>query len=171
MARGPCGGGAARGEPDGAASAAAGFAVMGDVQFLPGYCVLITDTPARTGSPTCRGGGGWSSWPTWSCSGEAVQTVCTRRDPAFRRVNLEIQGNHDAFLHAHVWPRYEWEGRTTSGDRWPCTRSSGGGRRSRRPCSGHSTSACVPLSSPSSTVCQATGTGPSRGAIEHMSCR
>jgi len=23
----------------------AGFAVMGDVQFLPGYCVLITDTP------------------------------------------------------------------------------------------------------------------------------
>ena len=36
--------------------------------------------------------------------------MCARRDPAFRRINLEIQGNHDAFLHAHVWPRYEWEG-------------------------------------------------------------
>ncbi|WP_433540366.1 hypothetical protein ACQP10_33975 [Streptosporangium sandarakinum] len=24
-------------------------------------------------------------------------------------MNLEILGNTDAFLHAHVWPRYEWE--------------------------------------------------------------
>lgn len=30
-------------------------------------------------------------------------------DPAFRRINLEILGNTDPFLHAHVWPRYEWE--------------------------------------------------------------
>ena len=28
---------------------AGGFAVMGDVQFLPGYSVLITDTPGPTG--------------------------------------------------------------------------------------------------------------------------
>ena len=42
--------------------------------------------------------------------GETVQNVCAQRDPEFRRVNLEIQGNYDAFLHAHVWPRYEWEG-------------------------------------------------------------
>ena len=25
------------------------------------------------------------------------------------RVNLEILGNTDPFLHAHVWPRYDWE--------------------------------------------------------------
>lgn len=37
--------------------------------------------------------------------GEEVQTVCADRDTAFRRINLEIQGDHDAFLHAHVWPR------------------------------------------------------------------
>jgi hypothetical protein len=30
-------------------------------------------------------------------------------DPAFRRVNLEILGNTDPFLHAHVWPRFDWE--------------------------------------------------------------
>lgn len=24
-------------------------------------------------------------------------------------MNVEILGNTDAFLHAHVWPRYEWE--------------------------------------------------------------
>ncbi|MDR6980126.1 hypothetical protein J2X68_006864 [Streptomyces sp. 3330] len=29
--------------------------------------------------------------------------------PLFRRVNLEILGNTDPFLHAHVWPRFEWE--------------------------------------------------------------
>ncbi|WP_201788867.1 hypothetical protein [Amycolatopsis orientalis] len=41
--------------------------------------------------------------------GEAIENVCARRDPAFRRVNLEILGNTDPFLHAHVWPRYDWE--------------------------------------------------------------
>ncbi|MGW1545533.1 diadenosine tetraphosphate hydrolase [Streptomyces sp. NPDC002346] len=30
-------------------------------------------------------------------------------DPAFRRVDLEILGNTDPLLHAHVWPRFEWE--------------------------------------------------------------
>lgn len=28
---------------------------------------------------------------------------------AFRRVDLEILGNTDGFLHAHAWPRFEWE--------------------------------------------------------------
>ena len=41
--------------------------------------------------------------------GQAVERACAEADPAFRRVNLEILGNTDAFLHAHVWPRYEWE--------------------------------------------------------------
>lgn len=29
--------------------------------------------------------------------------------PTFRRLNIEILGNTDAFLHCHIWPRYEWE--------------------------------------------------------------
>jgi diadenosine tetraphosphate (Ap4A) HIT family hydrolase len=41
--------------------------------------------------------------------GEAVERACTAADPAFRRINLEILGNTDTFLHAHVWPRYDWE--------------------------------------------------------------
>jgi diadenosine tetraphosphate (Ap4A) HIT family hydrolase len=40
---------------------------------------------------------------------EAIEIACRRLDPAFRRVNIEILGNRDAFLHAHVWPRYDWE--------------------------------------------------------------
>jgi diadenosine tetraphosphate (Ap4A) HIT family hydrolase len=41
--------------------------------------------------------------------GEAVELACSAADPAFRRVNVEILGNTDAFLHAHIWPRYDWE--------------------------------------------------------------
>ena len=85
------------------------FAAIGDVQFLPGYCVLLTD---RFGverlsdlpRPERRAFLG-----SMDLLGEAVETVCGGRDPGFRRVNLEILGNTDAFLHAHVWPRYEWE--------------------------------------------------------------
>jgi len=35
--------------------------------------------------------------------------ACGEFDPAFRRVNLEILGNADPFLHAHIWPRYHGE--------------------------------------------------------------
>lgn len=41
--------------------------------------------------------------------GEAVERACRHLDPAFRRINLEILGNRDPFLHAHIWPRYDWE--------------------------------------------------------------
>lgn len=86
-----------------------GFAVIGDVQHLPGYCVLITDTPGvdqLTDLPVERQ---HVFLEDMALLGRAVATVCARRDPGFRRINLEIQGNTDAFLHAHVTPRYDWE--------------------------------------------------------------
>lgn len=95
----------------------AGFAVIGDVQHLPGYCVLITDTPGvdqLTDLPVERQ---HVFLEDMALLGRAVSTVCARRDPAFRRINLEIQGNTDAFLHAHVTPRYEWEPTEIVG--WP----------------------------------------------------
>lgn len=87
----------------------AGFAVIGDVQHLPGYCVLITDSPGidqLTDLPPERQ---LLFLEDMAILGRAVAAVCARRDPQFRRINLEIQGNTDAFLHAHVTPRYEWE--------------------------------------------------------------
>ena len=87
----------------------AGFAVIGDPQFLPGYCVLLADDPAvdrLTDLPRERR---LAYLADMDRLGEAVETVCRELDPAFRRVNLEILGNTDAFLHAHVWPRYDWE--------------------------------------------------------------
>lgn len=87
----------------------AGFAVIGDVQFLPGYSVLLADDPAvdrLSGLPKSRRMRFLSDMDRL---GEAVERACGRLDPAFRRVNLEILGNTDEFLHAHIWPRYTWE--------------------------------------------------------------
>ncbi|WP_202882540.1 hypothetical protein [Gracilibacillus saliphilus] len=39
-----------------------------------------------------------------SLIGEAILKVC---EP--RRINYSIYGNTDAYLHAHVFPRYNWE--------------------------------------------------------------
>lgn len=87
----------------------AGFAVIGDVQFLPGYSVLLVDDPAVQRLSELPKSKRTAFLSDMDRLGEAVERACRRLDPAFRRVNLEILGNTDPFLHAHVWPRYEWE--------------------------------------------------------------
>lgn len=87
----------------------AGFAVIGDVQFLPGYSVLLVDEPGVRRLSDLPRGKRLSFLSDMDRLGEAVERACLRLDPGFRRVNLEILGNTDPFLHAHVWPRYEWE--------------------------------------------------------------
>lgn len=87
----------------------AGFAVIGDVQHLPGYCVMITDDPDADQLTDLSVPLQLAFLSDMALLGRAVAVVCARRDPAFRRINLEIQGNTDAFLHAHVTPRYQWE--------------------------------------------------------------
>ncbi|MEV7197303.1 diadenosine tetraphosphate hydrolase [Streptomyces sp. NPDC093510] len=87
----------------------AGFAAIGDVQFLPGYSVLLADDPRverLSDLPRTRR---LEFLSDMDALGEAVERACRRLDPDFRRVNLEILGNTDGFLHAHVWPRFEWE--------------------------------------------------------------
>ncbi|MFD4864517.1 HIT family protein [Streptomyces sp. NPDC058412] len=86
-----------------------GFAVIGDRQFLPGYSVLLTDDPAVTrlsDLPRARRAAYLGDLERLA---EAVERACARLDPAFRRVNIEILGNTDPYLHAHIWPRYDWE--------------------------------------------------------------
>lgn len=80
-----------------------GYAVIGLTQFLPGYCLLLkapqvnelTDLNYRERSEFLM---------DMSLLGDAIKEVC---DPL--RVNYSIYGNQDAFLHAHLFPRYEWE--------------------------------------------------------------
>ncbi len=103
-------GAALRGEnPTVMARLPGGFAVIGDFQWLPGYCVLLSDDPGAdrlSDLPTTKRRDYLESMARL---GDAVEQACSRFDPDFRRVNLEILGNSHAFLHAHVWPRYGWE--------------------------------------------------------------
>lgn len=85
------------------------FAVIGDVQWLPGYCVLLTDVPGADRLSDLSRTQRRQFLDAMDQLGEAVERACRELDPQFRRVNLEILGNTDHFLHAHVWPRYEWE--------------------------------------------------------------
>jgi len=71
-------------------TASMGCAVMGDTQFLTGDAL---DLPAAT-----------AFLRDMSLPGEAIQLACNPR-----RINYSIYGNSDAFLHAHVFPRYDWE--------------------------------------------------------------
>ncbi|TLQ42046.1 HIT family protein [Streptomyces marianii] len=87
----------------------AGIAVIGDVQFLPGYSVLLVDDPSVERLSELPKSKRLAFLSDMDKLAEAVERACRRLDPAFRRVNLEILGNTDPFLHAHVWPRFEWE--------------------------------------------------------------
>jgi diadenosine tetraphosphate (Ap4A) HIT family hydrolase len=86
-----------------------GFAVMGDVQWLPGYCVLLTDDPDADRLADLPRDRRLRFLASMDRLADAVHRACSDADSSFRRLNLEIQGNTDAFLHAHVWPRYDWE--------------------------------------------------------------
>ncbi|MFC8501605.1 HIT family protein [Pedococcus sp. NPDC057267] len=86
-----------------------GFAVVGDVQWLPGYCVLLTDDPQVQRLSDLPRGRRLEFLDSMARLGKAVERACGDIDPEFRRVNLEILGNTDPYLHAHVWPRYGWE--------------------------------------------------------------
>ena len=85
------------------------FAVIGDVQWLPGYCVLLVDDPEIERLSDLTRPQRREFLAAMADLGEAVERACRQLDPAFRRVNLEILGNTDPYLHAHIWPRYEWE--------------------------------------------------------------
>jgi diadenosine tetraphosphate (Ap4A) HIT family hydrolase len=103
-------GSALRGEnPTVLAQLPAAFAVIGDVQWLPGYCVLLSDDPTATRLSDLGPVPQHEYLASVARLAAAVEIACARADPLFRRVNIEILGNADDFLHTHVWPRYDWE--------------------------------------------------------------
>jgi diadenosine tetraphosphate (Ap4A) HIT family hydrolase len=85
-----------------------GWAVIGDHQRLPGYCLLLHDgeadhltdlpRPVRT-----------VFLEDLALLGEAVMTACTGLDSQLWRINYEVLGNSYPHLHGHVFPRYLWE--------------------------------------------------------------
>lgn len=83
-----------------------GYAVMGDTQFLPGYCVLLA-SPRVNHLSDLRLPDRTTFLRDMSLVGEAIEQVCAL--DGLRRMNYEILGNTDEYLHAHLFPRYGWE--------------------------------------------------------------
>jgi len=103
-------GSAARGEnPTVLRELHSGYAVMGDVQFLPGYSVMLSRDPSAKALADLPRTERVHFLADVDLLATAVEQACREADPAFRRVNIDILGNADAFVHAHIWPRYEWE--------------------------------------------------------------
>ncbi|HTW35673.1 MAG TPA: hypothetical protein VMD53_13725 [Rhizomicrobium sp.] len=80
-----------------------GFAVIGLSQFLPGYCLLLA-SPKVDRLETLDRKARATFLNDMGLLGEAVAEACSPR-----RMNYSIYGNTDAYLHAHVVPRYDWE--------------------------------------------------------------
>lgn len=82
---------------------ASGWAVLGDTQFLHGYCLLLPDPvvlsinelPTEARSQFLR---------DMIAIGDALLDVTDAY-----RINYEILGNTDAALHAHIFARYRTE--------------------------------------------------------------
>ncbi|AIE84972.1 HIT family protein [Fimbriimonas ginsengisoli] len=80
-----------------------GYAVMGDSQFLPGYCLLLA-FPLVEKLNDLQGEHRTAFLDDMAKLGDAV---LASTDAV--RINYSIYGNLDPFLHAHIFPRYATE--------------------------------------------------------------
>lgn len=80
-----------------------GYAVIGDTQFLPGYCVLLPNKKVNSLNELSFEERK-KFLADMTIVGDAISFVCNPK-----RINYEILGNSDEFLHAHIFPRYYWE--------------------------------------------------------------
>jgi len=80
-----------------------GWAVLGDPQILPGYCLLYPD-PVVPDLNALAGQARRLFLDDMARVGDAVLA-----ETHAERLNYEILGNVEAALHAHIIPRYGWE--------------------------------------------------------------
>ena len=77
-----------------------GWAVIGDVQFLPGYCLLLAD-PVVSGINDLSILARTQFFNDMARIGDVLLEVTDSY-----RINYEILGNSEPELHAHIFPRY-----------------------------------------------------------------
>lgn len=77
-----------------------GWVVLGDVQFLRGYCLLLPD-PVVPSLNDLDDEGRSAFLRDMVRLGDAILAVTSAE-----RINYEILGNTEPELHAHVFPRY-----------------------------------------------------------------
>jgi diadenosine tetraphosphate (Ap4A) HIT family hydrolase len=77
-----------------------GWAVMGDVQFLEGYCLLLPD-PVVSSLNDLTSSKRLEFLADMTRIGDAILEVT-----GAARINYEILGNTEPELHAHIFPRF-----------------------------------------------------------------
>ena len=80
-----------------------GWAVIGDTQFLKGYCLLLPD-PVVADLNDFEGDQHLAFLDDMVALGQAVLNVT-----GAVRINYEMLGNLEPALHAHLFPRYDDE--------------------------------------------------------------
>lgn len=80
-----------------------GWAVLGDQQYLRGYCLLLCD-PAVPTLNDLKGEPRQNFLEDMAALGDAILAVT--RPAGAVRINYSIYGNLEPQLHAHVFPRY-----------------------------------------------------------------
>ncbi|MEI6291471.1 MAG: hypothetical protein WCP19_13655 [Chloroflexota bacterium] len=80
-----------------------GWAVLGDVQILNGYCLLLSD-PVQADLNSLDLDGRVKFLRDMTIIGDALLEVVYAN-----RINYEILGNSDKALHAHIVPRFDAE--------------------------------------------------------------
>jgi diadenosine tetraphosphate (Ap4A) HIT family hydrolase len=90
-------------DPGFIARLASGWAVLGNPQVLPGYCLLLPDPVVPTLN-ALAGAGRASFLADMAALGDAVLAVT-----GAVRINYAVFGNLDPALHAHVIPRFHDE--------------------------------------------------------------
>ena len=97
-------GAAVRGEnPMVLAKMKSGFAVIGDYQFLPGYCVLLAYPQAGSLNDLSLEDR-QQYLLDMTILGDAINNVCKPL-----RLNYSTLMNADHYLHTHIEARYDWE--------------------------------------------------------------
>ena len=77
-----------------------GWVVLCDMQFLPGYCILLPDPVVKSLNDLDRQGRA-----DYLCDMALVGDALMEVTGAYR-INYGIMGNSDPALHAHIVPRY-----------------------------------------------------------------
>ena len=80
-----------------------GWVVLSDMQFLPGYCILLPDPVVSSLNDLDR-----SHRAEYLCDMALVGDALMEVTGAYR-INYAIMCNLDPALHAHIVPRYLWE--------------------------------------------------------------
>jgi diadenosine tetraphosphate (Ap4A) HIT family hydrolase len=151
---------------------ACGWAVIGDVRFVPGYCLLMPD-PVVPSLDHLAPGERIRFLAKMALVGDAVPQVT-----GARRINDEILGNAEAELHAHIFPRFDHEpaerafprGTRCGNGIAPALRRTGGGsgpgrlrwlRRSQRPADSRTIAAAATRPAPSAGAASRPASGTS----------